>query len=96
MSAIPAYLTTRQIAEACEYRRETDHHWDQVNRKWIRGDIRLVLDTQRARRELDAFGILERRRGAWVVSESRLRARAPDIYDRVFSFFALRVSEGEA
>jgi hypothetical protein len=47
------------------------------------------MSTKRARRFLQRSGILEKIGGHWLVSESRLRERLPDMYDRVFHWFVL-------
>lgn len=47
------------------------------------------MQTHKARRMLKRAGIAERLGDAWVVSESRLRERLPDVYDRVFALFAM-------
>jgi len=36
--------------------------------------------------KLGAVGILERHGGRWCVSQSRLRERLPDIFDRLYEF----------
>lgn len=42
------------------------------------------------RRQLDRAGILERDGHLFVVGDSRLRERLPELYDRVFSYYADR------
>ena len=42
-----------------------------------------------ARRMLHRAGILEKLGGHWVVGESRLRERLPDVYERVFAWVVL-------
>lgn len=43
------------------------------------------MQTRKARRMLSRAGIIERLGDRWVVAESRLRDRLPDVYARVFS-----------
>lgn len=47
------------------------------------------MSRRKAKSWLRRAGILELHGGRWVVSESRLRERLPDVYDRVFAFFVL-------
>jgi hypothetical protein len=56
---LPPYLTTAEVAKACE------------------------MKTRRVRGMLMRAGILERLGRLWVVGDSRLRARLPEIYGRV-------------
>jgi hypothetical protein len=51
------------------------------------------MQTQTARKMLRRAGILEKLGGACVVADSRLRERLPDVYDRVYGYFANRASE---
>lgn len=53
------------------------------------------MTTRDARRMLDRAGILEHLGGNRVVADSRLRERLPDVYERVFSYFALRTTEDQ-
>ena len=43
----------------------------------------------RARSLLSGAGILEKIGGRWMVGESRLRERLPEVYDRVYAHFIL-------
>jgi len=47
------------------------------------------ISRRSAMTELRGAGLLERRGPRWRVSESRLRERLPDIYDRVYAWFVL-------
>ena len=52
------------------------------------------MSRRAAKGMLRAAGILELQgNGRWKVGEARLRERLPDVYDRVFEHFELRVSE---
>jgi hypothetical protein len=51
------------------------------------------MRTEKARRMLRRAGILERLGGAWVVGDSRLRERLPDVYERVFAYIVLEQAE---
>ncbi len=44
---------------------------------------------RKARGMLTRAGILEKIGGHWYVSESRLRERLPDVYDRVYAYIVL-------
>lgn len=43
----------------------------------------------KVKRLLRRIGIAEKHGGKWVVGESRLRERLPELYDRVFEHFEL-------
>jgi len=47
------------------------------------------MSRRKAKSLLRRVGILELIGERWFVSESRLRARLPDVYDRVYESFAL-------
>jgi hypothetical protein len=47
------------------------------------------MSRRKAKNMLRACGLLERIGERWFVSESRLRERLPDVYDRVFEHFVM-------
>lgn len=47
------------------------------------------MTRRKAKSWLRRAGILELHGGRWVVSETRLRDRLPDVYDRVYAAFIL-------
>lgn len=47
------------------------------------------ISRKEARGMLRRAGILERLGGHWVVGESRLRERLPEVYDRVYTHITL-------
>lgn len=47
------------------------------------------MRTERTKRMLQRIGIAEKVGGRWMVGESRLRERMPDLYDRVFARYEL-------
>ena len=49
------------------------------------------LSRKSALTELRGAGLLERRGNRWRVSETRLRERLPDYYDRVYRHFVFDV-----
>ena len=47
------------------------------------------MSRRAAKNMLRAAGLLELVGSRWYVGESRLRERLPDVYDRVYEYFAL-------
>jgi hypothetical protein len=83
VSEIPPYIDAAVVAKAC-----------------VRKADGTKMTTRDARRMLHGAGILERPGGArrgkpTVVADSRLRERLPDVYDRVFAYFAQKTSEDQ-
>lgn len=50
---------------------------------------------QAQRRQLARAGILERDGHLFVVGDSRLRERLPEVYERVFAYFAARQTDSD-